>query len=718
MLSVALEVNPVRLRAMATEAAPVIQPLVRARHPRADGSWADRLAAVRQRQRQYLGTDSRSLSHEDLEEMNTFLEADLFRAMHGFPGVSTRDDFTAEVWTRGAPRDQTRVEFDGLPLFNPLHSLGVLTGINAGGVGSAILHPGVRSASLGDATAGVVSLSSRSATGSGKVRGSAALSLASARAMVEHRGGNGRGWMIAARRSYVDGLTAALHDFASPSVAEIPYALADVVGRVDLPIANHHAVEISGIWQDDRLRGDIPNVLYGNTGHWGIAAGRVTLVTESGSLRMRHTVGFSGFGATLREVERPASAPAGYPATGNAVAHLMFRTRIDQGDDWSGGFEVMRRSQHYDGAAPDPTRIPGASDLAARGTFGTREAGSPSRRLQMDQGLTQLSLWAERRVRVGARVVLGAGVRIDASAALANASTIRAAPRLIVRYRGAGDHLTLAAGYGRSFQYTQALASTDIIRSGLWASGVFVTAGDTVPAIRSDLVTAGSEYWLSDRWLAAVNVYLRRAAGIVVPDPSPGPVGDRPLFVSGKNRAWGVELSARRLTGRWTMSGSYSFGRSRLEAAGLSYPAPTERLHSISAASTFRLGRAIRLGGTLLAASGMPFTRVFATRFLCGDPAACDRTGPPVLEAPSAERGPVYSSLNLQADWTRSFRNWTLDVYVQLRNVLTHTNDVTYNSSCECSDDTASGIGRAIRRLDLFEPGLPRLPVIGLRALF
>lgn len=115
-----------------------------------------RVAAERLRQRRHLATDVRSITHTDVIEAVTLGETDLFRALHRLPGVSTQDDYTAELWIRGAPWDQTRVYFDGLPLFHPVHGVGVLSGISTDGIGAALLHPGVQPASLSGGAAALV----------------------------------------------------------------------------------------------------------------------------------------------------------------------------------------------------------------------------------------------------------------------------------------------------------------------------------------------------------------------------------------------------------------------------------------------------------------------------------------------------------------------------------------------------------------------------------
>ncbi len=144
-LSVGLILQPVLL-----EALPVDAPATGlARTGRSSESPLARADVERYRQEQYLTSDVRALTAADMLEAVTLGETDLLRAFQRLPGVTTRDDFTAQLWTRGARWSETRVYFDGLPLFNPVHAAGAFSAIPPDAVGAAFFHPGARSAALG-----------------------------------------------------------------------------------------------------------------------------------------------------------------------------------------------------------------------------------------------------------------------------------------------------------------------------------------------------------------------------------------------------------------------------------------------------------------------------------------------------------------------------------------------------------------------------------------
>ena len=69
------------------------------------------------------------------------------------------------------------------------------------------------------------------------------------------------------------------------------------------------------------------------------------------------------------------------------------------------------------------------------------------------------------------------------------------------------------------------------------------------------------------------------------------------------NRAVGVEVSLRRLAGRVTGSASYSYGDSRMDAAGMEFAASADRRHVIDATVMVRARDNLLLGAAFTGAS-------------------------------------------------------------------------------------------------------------------
>ena len=710
-VSVGLTVQPVALPPVHASAAPAgarAESYARTAEPARRGEY--RVAAERQRQRLHASSDVRSITHADVQEGVTLGETDLFRALQRLPGVAAGDDYSAELWTRGARWDQTRVFFDGLPLFNPVHAVGAFAGVNADAVGAAFLHPGVQPAALGGAAAGALDVRSRRGGSGGALAGVGELSLVSARLALDGEAAEGRdAWMIAGRRTYLDWLTRAIQGLVDDEVYT-PYSFHDVAARYDRRLGPGRALEVSGLLSRDRLSGLIPDVVDEGTGAWGSELGRATLRTPLRGLDAAHTLGFSRFRSRLRSNPADTSETYGAPdvrPSRNRVTHLELageagpRTAGSGPAPWSAGYALVAERVRFRG-------------FLVNRDDGVAEGEEPAVR---EDDLAWVALWGERRWRPRAGVTVEGGVRVEAGPPVRNGGAVRLAPRVAARFQ-VDPELSLSAGVGRGFQYVQTVAPAGIpaVREHP-TEYVYALAGGDAPAARADIATLGAERWLGP-WLGSATVYLRRTTGMAVQDPTPGALVDRPLFVEGEGRARGLEISMRRLAGRWTGSAAYSLSRSEITARGLTFPAPEEQRHTFDATGFLRAGRGVQLGAAYTAASGVPYTRRFGPSYLC-DERVCRPDGPPSAEEPGGQRAPDYRSLDLLAEWAGHVRGARVSGYVQLRNALRDDNVGTYTGTTPCAAFGTNGCapGRPTG-YDNFSAGLPRLPVVGLRLSF
>jgi hypothetical protein len=730
-ISVGLSVEPIALDPVSVTAAPPFAAATAAAR-RIGLQDSVRLAAERLRQARYLPADVRGITHADVTESVSLAETDLFRALQRLPGVDAPDFWGAELWTRGAPWDQTRVYFDGLPLFSPLHAFGVFSGVNADAISAAFLHPGVQPVSLGGGGAGTLELRSRRGGGDGELRGTGELSLASARLAIDRQADDGRSaWMVAGRRSYVDLLVRAVQGISGEEDMALPYDFYDLTFRTDYRIGSRSSLEMSSLMSMDEVTGDIPDVLHRTRAHWLSGGARITLATPVGGIDTRHTLGVSGYGSRIKGAEPDSalearfSAPSAIPSI-NDVYHFSLAGEMRPGSApaagarWEAGYELVGQSVWYWGPEPAPYAPPEMRDTAYH-----------------EEQLFHSAVWATRRWQPAERLTLDAGLRLELGPAPRNTGVLRPAPRLSARY-GISPELSVSAAAGRTYQYTQALGAAGVqALPGFAGEYLWLLAGDEVPALRSDIGTVGAEWWIGSIWLAAANGYLRRATGVVTPDPTPGNLllGERPLFVSGVADARGMELSLRRMVGRWTSSVAYSYATSEMEADGLRFPAPGDRRHSLDATAMLRLGRAWRIGAAYTATSGIPFTRTFEGMQACDQIVEqvnettwrfrrenCIWAEPPVAEGPNAERTAGYQRLDLLLGWQHAFRSWQVGAFLQFHNALNSPNSGSYTRTVKacmqrCGTDKY-GVPFGYAEVDEFRPGVPLLPLLGFRITF
>ncbi len=727
-MSVGLAVQPIALEPLSIRGSSS-PPFVRSGS--AASSEQARSATVRQRQSDHLVGDVRQLTRADVEEAVTLGETDVFRALQRAPGVASRDDYTSFLWTRGAPWAHTRVYLDGMPLFNPTHSGWLFSAINPAGVGSAVLHAGVRPAQWGDGAAAVLDVGSRPGGRDGPLSGSGELSFATVRLAVDGElPVPGGGWMVTGRRTHLDWATRALERFGNRDSIYVPYDFSDVMARVDLPLGHGWEMTASGLREEDRLRGDVPGV-FGNEARRGNDSGRLSLRVPLGPLES--SVSWGGTEASTRVwvrtedgglvgsgTEAQEGAPlvaATLPALRNRIRHSQLGFRLGSRGGvsgpvtWAAGIQRQINAVEYDGPASfTAERFRGFSQDSAVGASVYRFSGD----------LRHTSVWAEGRTKAG-RFDVEAGLRLDtgdpvrgpAEDQVQEQSDSRLAPNLMVRYR-ADEQTSFSAAWGRSFQYTQDVgAQAGPLGPQLHLTHLWIVAGEIFPLIQADIFTAGAERWLGTNWLLSVNGYYRAADGLRYPNPTPRPLQqENAALFNAQNEARGAEISARRLSGRWTGSAGYSYGVSDFIVRDERFPSPADVRHTLDLGGSVRIGRGVRLNAAYTVMSGIPYTRVVVPI-----------QGEPYLEEPNAARSPVYANLNVALELHKRFGGVEVGAYAQVYNVLNRSNAVTYAGTYElCTvggDPALPGLCPGpSREDDRFDSGLGTLPLFGVRVGF
>ena len=722
-VSVGMRVAPIALEPLWVRARPIDS---YARTVEADNKGIVRIAKERRRQREHLGSDVRSVSHAEVREAAPLGESDLLRSLQRLPGVSARDDYTAELWTRGGRADQTRIRFDGLPLWNPLHAAGAFSGVSADALGEAVFHPGVQPPEAEGGSAAVLDLRSRPGGGQG-FRALSELSVLSGRVALDgdlpaDRGG----WMIAARRTYWDLFSHGAPIFQMEPNRRMPYTFGDVSARADVRLAGERRLEASGIHLWDRLDGDVPGLVEGSTGRWGSNAARLTLVAPFRGGEVRHTAGWSAF-AVRTQGREPCAAEAGIPACGTAEA--VFRPPLlDNAINHASLSGTWTAPADSVGVRPLSIGYRLTSEEARFATTGEWPyRRDPSRGAERRGRLRYGSVWLDSRWSPAEHWAVDAGMRADVGTVVQGGGTVRLAPRLRSRV-WLNPEFSVSAGAGRSWSYAQALVPTGPSLDGVALAGLFWQLADaTTPAVRSDIITVGSEYWVAPAVLASATAYVRRGAGIAVPDPAPGRKLNREMAVPGSEYAQGIELSVRRLAGRLTGSASYTRESAAQTVVGWNeFAAPTARPQALDVTAQLTLPFGFSIGSAFTGTSGSAFTSYLrpSSCAAAGNHPRCNDLAGPFVGSPSAVRTGAYRRADLLLDWDSNWGRWNIGAFLHAFNVTGRNNPAAYRESTPASSgagvtgNQVAGQPRTPDQQHVILPGLPFVPVFGLRASF
>ena len=691
-LSIGLVVSPVRLRAVevrATEQPARID-------PRTDPD--DRVATVRARQRAFLATDVRDLTTTDVAESATLGGGDVLRALQRLPGVTPLDDWSAKLLVRGNRWDHDRIYFDDLPLFDPLGALGRASGVTTDAIGAAFLHPGVRPVALGGEGATRIDLHSRPATSTDEWRASTTLSQLGLAGSAERTRADGvAGVALTAQHSVAGWFSnsrpwnGALGD---PVISDAQASL-----RADVRLHATSALEMSAIANDDARYWPSSSDASSVSQRWGNVAGRLTYRAVVGRFVASHTVGATHFEShasdwtTVAGSDENSVTPTKL-ATQSTVDYLALGGRITGESLPTVGYDLVTQRASLSG--PRERLYWGDVSLS---------------RDERASGMSYGSIWVDHRAAFGERVAVEGGVRADVGGPR-GIDAVRPAGALQMRYT-ASSRLLVSAGVSRTTQYAQSL-ELPIVAHGPTTPSLWVMSGHDVPAMSVDNASVGAERWVGDATLLTANVYARRTTGAIVGDPTPGPLSARPLFVVANENARGVELSARKLSGRVTGFASYAYNLTTTHAASLSYPSNATRPHAFDLVATGHVGRS-RLSAAFKATSGAPYTRVTAVD---GPSAQIGETNAFFSQGiPNALRLPSYASLDAFVDHAIPWGRSTFLLFAGAQNLLGRTNRTWFQLSGICDGEPSPMSSRCAGR-DLVEAPIRFTPSVGIKLAF
>ena len=723
-LSIALDLHPVLLSPLAITARTVLSP-----EALSEQRTIERVRDIKARQSRYLSHDVREVTAHEVTEAMTLGDGDVLRALQTIPGIATKSDWTAELWTRGGRWDQTRVYFDGVPVFNPLHTFGMFSAISAEAIERVRIHPGLKPASFSEGAAGIVEVISASGKNRDKFSGSASFSTFQGGATARQPIQNGRGGIALSGRMGNTNLR-----------RDSPYGFLDFTGRFDLALTQNTSLETSFLWSGDRLREYASASALTARADWQNAVARSTVVAHVGNTTLRQTIGFSQASARTQRIT-PSPGP-GLPTvtwpTDNSLDQITVRgdvaTTSAAAFSWRGGYEIQSLKTHYFGSPTAPYALQTFIDTLT----------------YLDRAEVK-SAWGELTWKPFGGVAVETGLRVEAGGA---STPLRAGPRLAIRAKPF-ESFQLSAAYGRSFQYVQTLAGSGaVIGPGLQISQVWLLAGPQVPVLQADIITAGAELWVSPKLLAGVNLYQRVSSGVVIDDPRPGFSSTRALFETASNDARGFEMSLRKLSGQWTGGVSYAHGKSTMHALGVAFPSAAEREHVVDATLHSELPHPVmygivRIGVATRVASGAPFTRLLPCPPACSSsgsapinglannqddgqpsfdliqlPAAAtdelptERASTEWVGQPNAVRAPGYWNVDATVEWSRSFNRAQVTAYMQIRNLFNRTNAVTYIRAGDAGCAAVSNTTLRSIAGDCFESGIPFRPIFGMRIQF
>lgn len=522
------------------------------------------------------------VSIQMVERLPTVFEADLFRSVQILPGVKSASDFSSKLYIRGGSPDQTLILLDGTTVYNATHFFGFFSTFNTDAIKDVRLYKGAYPATYGGRLGSVIDVYNRDGNRN-RTAGSVSLGMLASRAGIEGPIAGGRGsYMVAARRSTLEPLLAALRNQSDAQGIPEAFYFYDLNGKVGLDVTPSDRISLSGYAGRDYVR-----VPFGDDAEFLLEYGNRT-----GSLAYNRILGTQAFLQAQSTISHYYSTPVG------AIAGTQFE-RPNFITDVSGRADIeWLPDNRFDISAGI---WGGYLDLRLRSTF--NEETQIDYRSVSGYG----SGYVQGRFRASSNWILTTGLRGEY---FQQGGFFRFSPQAQIEYTF-NDNAVLQLAAGRYHQFLSLVSNEAFSGFDTW-----VMTGEGVRPQQSEQLTLGLKTRLSDSYRLDVEVYGRTMRdlfdlGAAVEDISG--LDYHEIFRFGEGYAYGAEILIEKGVGRLTGMFGYTFGVTRrrypLADGFQQYFAPKyDRLHDVTLITQLDLGRRWSFTTTGTYATGQAYT--------------------------------------------------------------------------------------------------------------
>ena len=637
------------------------------------------------------------------------LETDVLRATALSPAASSASDWVAAPFIRGGASEGTPVFLDGVRIFNPFHVGGFVAALNAEAVNRVTLLTGSSSEALAvGSLSGAIDVATRDGARD-RFHSSGSLGIASVRMSAEGPVGESASFLVDARRSYIDLLTAGLR--AMLGSPKVPYSFADVHGKFTKDLGGVRRLSLTGYWNDEFLDSRPNDAPVGDE-----ALGRASRATWGNMALAAHYRDRLG-SATLVDLSAGHSRFSG--------DYIVFRNKTMDSDTSSavhgmmGEFRAEVRLRRQSGDLTLDGGVQATRFEAEHVALGSEWDGSDAHGLfeafDVSPTVTRVAAFGSAKATLGSGVAIGGGVRADhyfgvdgAVSSFAEAS-----------YHGSGWKAWLAAS--RTHQALSSIRSEEPVSSSYLAYDLLapVEEGSLLRNSEASLGWEGGALGVRLR----VEAFARRMADLRLPVLGANPI-ESLMLVEPSKREMGSG-SARGLESTWSWSspsgganvvGSYRWAKVTRTVGGHTYTPRFHRDHEGELSASLQRG-----GSTwsvrFSARSGQPTTPIVAFLPFVAYRSPDARVGglyDDVLNFAGEYNSatlPPYVRIDLgwrgskEVDW---FGGGTLTPYASIANLFSLPNVVGV-----APEERPDGVTERV-----YAPQLPMVPFLGLEFRF
>lgn len=543
-----------------------------------------------------------------------FGERDVMKGIQLLPGVKSDGDGSSGYQVRGGTTSQNLVTVDGAVVYNSGHLMGFFSAFNDDALGGATLYKGTVPARLGGGVSSVFEIQSRQGD-MFRHRATVGVGLLAARVMAEGPIAEGRAsYLVAARKSYLDLLIKMSKDYKENKIA-----FYDVNAKVAWRAGASDNLQLSLLHGTDDMD------MLGTLG--------ITWSNTAVAARWFHSFAAPLFLNVSANVSNFKNEAHDQIITDEKVNGFVKHATLNANLTW------LPNDSHR-------VQVGYASTLTRLRSVEMESGDYYSEREQRDAW--QNDAWISDEWSLGEAVKVDYGVRLVVFSALGGAPFYEIDPDGVIRGQSAPSRWSVVktrvtieprfnvsvgitprsvikAGYSRQAQNIYQIRNSNSMSMPF---DRFTMSSNILCPMISNQVSAG---WLfatpSQSFDFSADVYYKHLDNVY--DYRDGKTlwschRMETLIKGGQGRSYGVELCARKNSGRLTGWVAYTLSWTETKIDGINggkwYDASNDRRHDVSVVAQYRLSDAWTIAATWVFNSGQAITAPSAKYDIMGNP--------------------------------------------------------------------------------------------------
>lgn len=515
-------------------------------------------------------------------------EADIAQYLPVLPGVIFSGDQGGQLYIRGGSPIQNLVLLDGVPIYNPFHSIGFFSVFETETIRSVDVLTGGFNAEYGGRISAIVDIKTR--TGNKKRHSvTASINPFVAKMLLEgpvsrlksEKGGS-ISYMVTGKHALIDRTSPLLYAYVPGG--KIPFGFDDVFGKISMVSPQGSNFDFFGFGFRDQVAFDSIASYDWNTVGGGL---NFSLIPKSSPTIVKGHLGFSNYHSRTEQAIDDAPRTSGISSFNFDLAFSNYGTKNEI--NYGLGVNGFRTNFRF------------------RNRFGIT--------IDQQDFNTEINAFAKYKQEIG-RLIIEPGFRINFYASL---NSFSPELRLGMKYNAADFLRFKLAGGFYSQNLTSTVSERDIVNLFVgFLSGpdetIFKPGSLTEKAPhrlqKSVHAVAGVEIDLSDHLELNVEPYVKQFTQLISLNRSKKSVQE-PKFVTETGRAQGLDVLLKYRTNHWYVWTTYSLGFVNRNDGEQVYPTNFDRRHNVNFLATYAFGRnnSWEVSGRWNFGTGFPFTR-------------------------------------------------------------------------------------------------------------